>query len=78
MFSCGPVSCQETCGTIGEPCNENGMRAVDMEAKGVYVLGLVDQFATAVYDRGFPDAPVVDYYSPYRAEFFWVCSRFFC
>jgi len=54
------------------------MRAVDTEAKGVYVLGLVDQFATGVYDEGFPDAPVVDYFSPYRAEFYWVCSRFFC
>jgi hypothetical protein len=54
------------------------MRAVDTEAKGVYVLGLVDQFATAVFDDGFADAPVVDYYSPYFAEFYWVCSRFFC
>ena len=72
VFSCGQVTCDETCATIGTSCNAEGMRAVDTEEKGKYVLGLVDQFATFLSGLDQKDAPVIDYYSPFRSEYFWV------
>jgi hypothetical protein len=71
VFSCGSASCTETCEGLGLECNADGMRAVDTEGKGLFVLGLVNQGATAVFSADYPDAPVVDYYSPFRSEFYW-------
>ena len=74
VFSCGDESCDDVCALVNAPCNELGMQAVNTQAKGIYVLGLVDQYPTSIYGEEYADAPVVDYYSPFRSEFYWVRS----
>lgn len=70
-LGCGITNCTGVCGSFGKSCVVNGMRQVDTEQKGTYVLSLFDLPITQTYGVEYPDSPVVDYYSPFRSEFFW-------
>jgi len=72
-LACGPVDCNGVCQSFSKNCSQNGNRQVDSLAKGAYVLSLFDVISVTEDDSIgiFPDSPVVDYYSPFRSEFYW-------
>ena len=72
-LACGPVDCNAVCQSFSKTCSQDGNRQVDSLAKGAYVLSLFDVISVTEDDPigVYPDSPVVDYYSPFRSEFYW-------